>query len=291
MAERSNKISKAKMVRIKGAEALAEELKRSKVIAVLDVRGMPGMNLSKMKRDLKGRASFKICKKSIMKFAIEKIKDSKKNVHEITKFFEGAQPALLLSDENPFKLYKIISGSKSPARAKAGKPTPKDITVQGGDTGLPPGPVIGDLQKAGLPAKIQGGKIVIDKDTVVAKKGEEVRKEVAEALIKLGIEPLEVGISLLAAWEDGMILPKEALEIDEALIFRNFANAHSQARSLAMFSGYACKETIAGLLQKAHMEADSLSTETGYLTKDNIQKILARANAQASALDSRIPKA
>jgi len=44
--------------------------------------------------------------------------------------------------------------------------------IPAGDTPFKPGPIIGDLQKVGIKAKIQGGKIVITDDSLVVKKAE-----------------------------------------------------------------------------------------------------------------------
>ena len=75
------------------------------------------------------------------------------------------------------------------------------------------GPAIGELQKAGIPASVEGGKIAVKKDTVVVRAGEKISKEVADALAKLGIEPMEIGLDLLAVLDGGTIYKKDILFI------------------------------------------------------------------------------
>ena len=49
----------------------------------------------------------------------------------------------------------------TPAPAKEGQLAPFDIVVPKGPTPFGPGPIIGELQKIGLPAAIEAGKIGI----------------------------------------------------------------------------------------------------------------------------------
>ena len=65
-----------------------------------------------------------------------------------------------------------MEATKTAAPAKPGDIAPEDILVKAGDTPFKPGPIVGELQKAGIPAAIEGGKIVIKKDKVLVKKGE-----------------------------------------------------------------------------------------------------------------------
>ncbi len=279
-------ISKAKQVKFAKVDVLAKELEGSKSVAILDMKGVPTRTISKLRKALRGQALIKMTKRSIIKFALDKT--TMKELNTVL----CDQPALLLAngDWNSFRIYRIIAESKSPAPARAGKPTPIDIVVPKGDTGLPPGPVVGDLQKAGLPAKIQSGKIVLDKEVTVAKAGDVVKKEVAEALLKLGIEPFEIRLNVTGFWQDGLLLKKEVLDIaaDTGKMRTDLARAASQAFTLAMECSYPTKETIAPLLSKAGGESRALAREAGIVNKENVGEMLAFANAQAGALASKV---
>lgn len=281
--EEKRPLSKAKMAKFAKVDVLAAELEGRPIVAVLDMKGMPGKNLCQIRKTLRGKAVIKMEKRSVMKFALEKT--SKRELAGML----GEQPALLLSDGgviDSFKLYRAIAKNKSPAPARAGKVTPKEIVVPRGDTGLPPGPVVGDLQKAGLPAKIQSGKIVIDKDITVAKAGDVVKKDIADALIKLGIEPFEIQLNVVGSWEGGLVIKREVLELaaDDARIMGEFGRASSEAFALALECSWPSMETIKALLGAAGREARAVSMAAGIVTKDNVGEMLALAQAQASAI-------
>lgn len=125
------------------------------------------------------------------------------------------QPAIVFTDMNPFKLFKILEDSKTSAPAKEGNIPDSDIVVPEGDTGFEPGPLLGELQQVGIPAKIDKGKIVVSKDHVVVEAGEVVSKQVASMLTRLDIQPMEVGIDLQAAYEEESVYTSDLLTIDE----------------------------------------------------------------------------
>lgn len=278
------KVGKAMQKKLAQVDSLASKLAASPVVALIDLHNFPAKNMTKLRKELRGKVEIIVTKKSVIKFALQK---SGKKIQELEKHL-GVQPALVFSKENPFKLYKMTEKLKTPERAKAGKVSPKDIVVPEGDTGLPPGPAIGNLQKANLPAKIQKGKIVIEKAMVVTKAGEVISKDVAEALITLGMEPFETQLNVVAALEDGTIYSKEILAIDEAQVAAQFSTAAAEAFNLAVYAVYLTSETIRPLLQKAEREARALSTESGFPTKETVPSLLAKAAAQASSLSKHV---
>ena len=73
-----------------------------------------------------------------------------------------------------------MEATKSTAPAKPGDIAPEDIIVKEGETPFKPGPIVGELQKAGIPAAIEGGKIVIRKDKVLVEKGHSHRRGVED---------------------------------------------------------------------------------------------------------------
>ena len=93
---------------------------------------------------------------------------------------------------------------------------------------------MGELQKAGIPAGIEGGKVLIKKDKTLVKKGDRIPRELAPMLTKLEIFPLVVGLDLVAAWESGTVYPAKLLAIDEVKIMGDMGMAAAQAFNLAM---------------------------------------------------------
>ncbi|MCK4614463.1 MAG: 50S ribosomal protein L10, partial [Thermoplasmata archaeon] len=196
------------------------------------------------------------------------------------------QCAVVTTDLNPFKLFKQFEATKTPAPAKGGEIAPEDIVVKKGNTPFKPGPMVSEFQRAGLPAAIERGKIIIRKNTVLVKKGEEIPKRVAGVLTKLEIFPLVVGLDLRAAWEDGTVFDADSLRVDEEQMLSQFRLASLQALNLGVFAGYPTKQTIVPIIQKAFIQALSLSISSGYATSDNIRMLIAKARGQMMALAS-----
>jgi large subunit ribosomal protein L10 len=268
------KISESKQKKISQSAELAGQLLDSKAVAIVDLKTTPSSHLSILRKLLSGDARIVVRKKAVMLRSLDKAIESKPSLAGLRQFIESAQPAVLLSNIDPFKLQGRISRAKTPARAKAGRVSGKDIIVPAGDTGLPPGPAIGDLQKINLPAKIQKGKIVVDKETVVTKAGEAVTRDVAEALIKLGIEPFETQLNILAAWQDDLIYSKEVLAIDDTAVFNHFMQAHSWAFNLAVEAAYPTADTVEALVQRAALSAAGLALETKTVPGENVSAVL-----------------
>jgi len=234
---------------------MEEALKRYPVVAVATLQNLPSRQFNSVKKKIRGQAEVIVGRAKIMSKAIEKARPELK---ELEKHFAGST-AIILTDLSPFKLYRIISQSKSKAAAKPGAIAPSDIIVPAGETNLPPGPILSELKQAKIDAKIQGPKVVITKDCTVAKKGEPISEPVAKALAKLGIEPMEVGVAITAVWEKGTIYAPEVLAVDETALMAEIALAHASSLALATEAGFFVKETIPLLVGKAVRAAMAIS--------------------------------
>ena len=188
------------------------------------------------------------------------------------------------------QLFKTLKKNKSKTAIKGGQVAPNDIIVPAGPTSFAPGPVIGELGNLGIPAGIDGGKVAIKKDSVVAKEGDVVSAQLAGLLTRLEIYPMEIGLNLVAAHEDGSILLKKDIDIDEDAFMADLNKAASDAYALTIGLALPTKENIAQLLGKAHMDAYGLADSQSIITSDNVDKVLAKAEAQADALKSKVDK-
>ena len=174
---------------------LEDLTKDHEIIGIVNLADIPAPQLQTMRKSLYGKAVIKMSRKNFIKLALENADNE--NLKGLVDYIDG-QPAMVFTETNPFKLFKILEDSKTEAPAKAGSIAPADIVVPAGDTSFPPGPILGELQQAGIPAKIDKGKIVVTDDAVVVEEGDEISKDVADILTKLEIHPMEVGIDLLA---------------------------------------------------------------------------------------------
>lgn len=256
-----------------------ELIEKYPIVGSVNMQYMPAKQLQKMRDTLRGTADIFMGKRTLIKHAIENVKNKKEGIEQLEQYLVG-MPALIFANKNPFKLYKTLEKNKSTMAAKAGQVAPKDIVVKAGGTGFSPGPIIGELGSFKIKTAIENGKVTIKEDVVVAKEGEEIGEKLANILSRLGIEPMEVGLDLQAVYEDGSIIPKQVLSVDEKEYENNIRAMASEAFNLAMHVGFPTGETTELLLSKAHLEAMSLATETAILNEETAERIIAKAEIQ-----------
>ncbi|NOZ82189.1 MAG: 50S ribosomal protein P1 [Candidatus Micrarchaeota archaeon] len=262
-------------------EELTEMIKSHKTVGLLNLYKIPTPALQKIREDLRNTAKIKVAKKSLILRAFENC-----GLSRLSEFIDG-QPALILSNENPFRLSMLLRKKKSQAPAKPGDVAPKDILVPAGPTNIPPGPAISTLTKVKIPAKVEGGKIAVLKDFVVCKKGETITEDIAAALNLLGIKPIEIGLEILAAFENGLLYTKDVLSIEPEKFVEELIDAKSKALSLAVEISYFTPETIEHLLIKAFQHMKTLGIETGLTEPGIIEDVLSKAFLNALAISER----
>jgi large subunit ribosomal protein L10 len=253
-------------------------------VGVVDVGGIPSRQLQAMRRDLYGSAELRISRNTLVVRALEEVDDG---LEELAEFVSG-QVGLVATNDNPFGLFKQLEASKTPAPINAGEVAPNDVVIPEGDTGIDPGPFVGELQQAGANARIQDGSIVVLEDSTVLEAGEEVDQQLANVLAELGIEPKEVGLDLRGVYADGVMFGPEELELDIDEYRDDFASAAAAGRNLSVNAVYPTTRTAGTLLGKASGEARSLGLFAAVESPDLIDDLLGRADAQLRALAAHI---
>ena len=271
-------------------ENLAKRFEESKVIGIAGIHGIPAPQFQTMRKQLAGQATITVTKNNLLRLALEEASKKRKDLAKLAEAIDG-QTAVVTAEVNPFRLFKQLEATKTKAPARGGEVAPEDLWVREGETPFKPGPVVGELQKAGIPAAIERGKVVIKKDKLLVKAGDRIPREVAQTLTRLEIYPLVVGLDLKGAYEDGMVFRRDSLAVDDVVIRGQIAQAGREALGLALEIGYPTKETVPLLLAKAFRQALSLSLESEFPTKESIKFLLAKAQAQALALSSHVPAA
>ena len=264
---------------------IVQDILDNPVIAIVDVHGIPGQQIQEMRAGLRGHAALKMAKNNLILLALEEAAKKKPGVENLKDSVHG-QCAVVATEMNPFKLYKRLEATMSPAAAKPGELAPMDIIVPKGPTPFGPGPIIGELQKIGLPAAIEAGKIAVKKDTTLVKCGQPIPADVAAMLPKLEILPMIVGMDLRSAYEDGTIYGKDVLAIPDDYYATMFATAACNARALAIEIAYVSDATIIPLITKAFREAMGLSISAAIPTKENMKILLAKADSHMLAIAS-----
>ncbi len=263
-------------------EAIKELIKEYPLFGVVGIGGIPAKQLQKMRRDLQGTAVLKVARNTLTKRALDESDDDIKQMEE----YIDVQTALVFTEQNPFKLYKLLENSKSPSPIKAGAIAPNDIIVEAGPTSFPPGPIIGEMQGAGIPAAIDGGKVVIKETKAVAKEGEVVSQKLAAMLTRLEIYPMEVGLDLRAVLESGSVFEPEVLAIDEDRYFTDFTLAAQQAFNLSVNAAYPTAESISTLISKAVTESRNLGINATVLEPEIMDALLGKAQSQMLSVAS-----
>ena len=275
--------------KIEEVNKLKKLLKEGNVVALADMMEVPARQLQEIRDKIRGKMILRMSRNTLIKRAIEEVAEETGNP-EFAKLAEhiAKGAAIIVTDMNPFKLYKTLEESKTPAPIKGGAVAPCDIVVEKGSTGMPPGPFLGELKSAGLPAVIEKGKIAIREDTVLVKEGEVVPHKVAVVLSALGIKPTKVGLDLLAAYEDGVVYTPDVLKIDEDEFVQKIQKAFNSAFNLSVNAAIPTADTIETILQKAFRDAKAVSIESAFLTDKTTDDILGKAYSQMLAVASEV---
>jgi large subunit ribosomal protein L10 len=272
--EKKNKIKKLK-----------ELAAKYPIIGILNLKNLPCAQLQKMRSKLKKDVEIFMARKTIMKLGLKETK--LKEIEKLNEHIIGV-PALIFTKENPFKIYNIIKKNKSPAPAKAGQKSPRDIIVPAGPTSFAPGPIISEFAAVGIIAGVEGGKVAIKKEAKLVKEGAEINEKTAGIMTKLNILPMEIGLDLTAVYEKGTIYDKKVLDIDEEQFKGDITKAAKQAFNLSIEAGIFTKETITQLITKAAANAKKVAEEAEIMTEETIPIIFAKAQAEASIIEEKI---
>ncbi len=280
-----SKVAQAKKETVIKVKKLIEKYD---VIAVVNMENLTARQLQIMRAQLKGTVEIFMTKKRLIEIALKEEESKKKGINQLIERMKG-MPALLCSNDNPFKLFKILKKNKSSAPIKAGQTAPADIIVPAGPTGFAPGPIIGELGMCKIKAGIDAGKVVVKADSLVAKEGEVINQTLAAVLMRLGIEPMEIGLDLVAAYENGEILDKSVLDIDEDKFIADIKLFASESHSLAIFVAHPTRDTIHHLIGKTVTETKGLAKHAKIVNKETVKEILAEAHAGVSNVHAKLP--
>jgi large subunit ribosomal protein L10 len=222
-----------------------------------------------------------MARNTLMIRALEQAK--KKGIKALGDYVIGPV-SFIFSNQDPFVLSKFLQENKAAAPAKGGQIAPNNIIVPAMNTGVAPGPFISELAGLKIPSRVKGGVIHITEDTVAVKEGNTISNAMAQMLSRLGIEPMELQLKLIAAYTDGTVLTAESFEIDLKDILDEFILGHQYAVNLSINTAYPTDETVPMLLVKADVEAKSLVMNIGYFVPEMLREFLAKAYSEAYSL-------
>jgi len=265
-------------------EAIKNIFKEYKSIGIASLQKVRASQLQELKKSMKGQVYLRVLKNTLIKIALEEL--NQEELKKLEEYLEGSN-VFLFTDLNPFKLAIMLEKGKVKTTAKAGDIAADDVVIPSSNTGQPPGPVISQLNAVGLPTRIENGSVWISKDTLVVRKGEVINDRLAGVLSKLGIKAVELGISMRAVYDNGLMISGDQLKIDVAATKCTVETSNQEAFALALEIAYTTQDTIKPLLQRAHQKAVALSVGAAILTKETIADLIRKANAEATSLNTK----
>jgi large subunit ribosomal protein L10 len=259
-----------------------------KSIGIASLQKVRAAQLQELKKTLTGKVHMRVLKNTLIKIALENMGNAK--IKQLEQYLDGSN-VFLFTDLNPFKLALLLERGKVKITAKSGDLAAMDVVVPAGNTGQPPGPIISQLNGAGLPTRIESGSVWVSKDTLVVRKGEVINERLAAVLSKLGIKAVEAGSSMRAVYDEGLMIAGEQLKIDVEGTRRSVEQSHGDAFALSLSIAYPTVDNIKALLQTAHQKAFALSVGAAVPTKETIGDLLRKAHVQMLSVNSAAEKA
>lgn len=269
-------------------EAIKDMLKEYKSIGIANLQKVRASQLQAIKKSMAGKVYLRVLKNTLMKLAIDEM--NQEDLKKLEEYLDGSN-VYLFTDLNPFKLALMLERGKVRTTAKSGDIAAMDVIVPAGNTGQPPGPIISQLNVVGLPTRIESGSVWVSKDTLVVRKGEAINERLAGVLSKLGIKAVELGISMRAVFDNGLMIVGDQLKVDVEATKKTLEQSNQEAFALALGIFYPTKETIEPLLQSAHQKAVALAVSATVPTKDTIAVLIGKANAEMMSLSNVVDQA
>ncbi|MFX1281358.1 MAG: 50S ribosomal protein L10 [Promethearchaeota archaeon] len=248
--------------KVKEVNNLVELFNTYKNVAVIEVAHLQDLQFQTMRKILRGKAVFRMSKKSLQIRAIEQFKkESKKsNLDELATSIPG-QSSLVFTNLDLIELKKIFHDYEWMVPAKPNEITPVDIWVPAGDTGLPTGQVISELNMTlKLPTRIMNDTIHVREDTRTHKTGDLVTVKQAAVLKKLGIAPIESLIKIHFAWSDGEIIPEDVLYMDMNKFKQDVVKGYREALAILFEMPFIEETMTEDYIRKAVSEANTIET-------------------------------
>ncbi len=261
-------------------QKIKEHSQGSKVIAASKIRKVRARQMMALRKDFRGELNILVAKNKLVAMAL---KNSRDNIDQFLASVTD-QNALIFTDMNPFKLQLMLDKNKVDLPARAGDIATNDVILPAGNTGMPPGPVLSEFKELRVPTKIDAGNIVVTQDTPVVKTGEKISPKLAGLLSKLNLKPIKAGLSLDAAYMDGVVFHRQDLTLNLDEYQRNLQEAFNSAMALAVNSAFLTKETTPLILAQAARHARALALEAAIPTTESLPDILSTAQLRAKTI-------
>jgi large subunit ribosomal protein L10 len=279
MAYKTDLRKKEVKKKIEQVEKTIAEMKNYKTVSLLDLRKLPDALLQSLRQRIrKEGGKVLVLKKPVVTRVL------KANPKLAAQVSECDKPvALILTNQSPYELNSFFKQHRKKRAAKIGDVAISDIVVHEGETDLPPGPALSELKAGGVNAQIKAGKIIVAKESLIAKGGEKITEPKVKALQTLGIMPFEVMASMVFGYDGEYVYPKEMLDIGDT-VNEDISRSLSQAMNLSLNAGYPTAGNIEVLLGDAMKQAMNVALNGDLYSSSAIEQLLVSAIRQGSAL-------
>lgn len=270
-----------KQQKMKFVEDAKSALKSYSTVGIVQLTGVPDRLLQLSRNKLKPEIKFMLGRKRLLLRALESIDMGKDLSNSITN-----TSALVFTNLSPFELNKKLRSNELKLAAKPKQVAPSSISIDAGETAIPPGQGVTDLKAAGIDVKIDKGKVVIAKDKVLVEKGQVISPALAKALRLLDFRPFTASIAPAVALSGKILFTQEVLSINSQSVTMDVSAAFARALSLSFGAGIVNSYTIKPMVTKAYTNAVALGVERVLYEPGIIERLLAKAGVQASQISS-----
>lgn len=277
-ADPNRKTVKEKIQKVELVKAL---IKKYKTLAIIDLRKLSDALFQALRKKIRENGGTVLVLK---KPVITRVLESDKKISRLAA--ECDKPvALILTNSSPLELNRFFRENRKKRAAKTGEVAPFDIIVPEGETDLPPGPALSELKGAGINVQIKGGKIVVAKESIVAKSGEVLTDLKTKALQKLNIKPFEISAKLLFGYDQSYIYGSNMLNIDD-MLNTDISTSLNDAFNLSINAKYPTKQNIEVLLGDACRQSMNVALNGNLYSSSAIGQLLVLATRQGTVLEA-----
>ena len=257
-----------------------EYAEKYSVLALAKIRKVRARQMMTLRKQFRDEMNIVVAKNNISKMGL---KNRKKNIENFIERIID-QNAIIFTEMNPFKIQLLLDKNKVDLPARVGDIATDPVTLPSGNTSIPPGPVLSEFKEMKVPTKIDAGSIFISRDTEVLKIGEVIKPKLASLLSRLGLKPIKAGLSISAAYVDGVVFSGEDLRLDLEEYRVKIQKAHNSTLALSIEATYLTKETIPIILGNAALTAKALTLISAYTTKETLPDVLLSGQQKANNL-------
>ena len=261
------------------------EMKEFQTVALISLDKLPDSLFQRLRKEIRNDGGkVKVLRKAVITRVLESNPQLKEQVGACER-----PVAFVLTNWSPYKLNKFLKTNKKKRAAKAGETAPIEIIVPEGETDLPPGPALSELKAGGVNVQIKAGKIVVAKDSTIAKEGDVITMQKAKALQTLGVMPFETTARLVFGYDGEYNYAPELLDMGDT-INADLQSSVREAFNLSVNADYPTSLSAEYLLQEAFRQAINTAVNGDLYSIVTIDDLLLKALREGKAISDVSPE-